>query len=80
MFLCCLFWCQSFGDVSPYVCSYYFSSVWVAECPPFGKKLLTIIFVFRLFVILVISRFDFEGWIWVLIASVPGLCHLRLSS
>ena len=22
MVLCCLFWCQSFGDVSPYVCSY----------------------------------------------------------
>ena len=26
--------------------------------------------------ILVISRFGFEGWIWVLIASVPGLCIL----
>ena len=24
--------------------------------------------------ILVISRFGFEGWIWVLIASVPDLC------
>ena len=24
------FWCQSFCDVSPYVCSYYFSSVLVA--------------------------------------------------
>ena len=23
-----------------------------------------------------ISRFGFEGWIWVLIASVPGLCIL----
>ena len=22
--LCCLFWCQSSGDVSPYVCSIYF--------------------------------------------------------
>ena len=22
--LCCLFWCQSFGDASPYVCSLYF--------------------------------------------------------
>ena len=30
-------WCQSFGDVSPYVCLYYFSSVWVAEWSPFGK-------------------------------------------
>ena len=26
-----------FSDVSPYVCSYYFSSVSVAEWPPFGK-------------------------------------------
>ena len=24
------FWCQSFGGVLPYVCSYYFSSVSVA--------------------------------------------------
>ena len=36
------FWCQSFGDVSPYVyfiwyTRYYFSSVWVAEWPPFEK-------------------------------------------
>ena len=31
------FWCQSFGDVSPYVYSYYFSSGSVAEWPPFGK-------------------------------------------
>ena len=28
------------------------------------------------FVSLVISRFGFEGWIWVLIASVPDLCIL----
>ena len=35
------FWCQSFGDVSPYICSYYFSSVWVAEWPPFEKELPT---------------------------------------
>ena len=27
----CLFWCQSFDDVSPYVCSNHFSSIWVAE-------------------------------------------------
>ena len=31
---------------------------------------------FDYFVILVISRFGFEGWIWILIASVPGLCIL----
>ena len=37
-----------------------------------------VLFVFWLFVILhvVISRFGFEGWIWVLIVSVPGLCIL----
>ena len=29
--LCCLDLCQSFSDVSPYVRSYYFSSVRVAE-------------------------------------------------
>ena len=29
-----------------------------------------------LFVILVISGFGFEGGIWVLIATVPGLCIL----
>ena len=33
-------------------------------------------FFFLLFVILVISRRGFEGWIWVLIASVPDLCIL----
>ena len=29
---------------------------------------------FWLFVILVISRFGFEGWIWALIASSPDVC------
>ena len=29
---------------------------------------------FWLFVVLVVSRFGFEGWIYVLIASGPGLC------
>ena len=54
-----------------------FSLVWVAEWPPFGKELLT-----RLTISLCIlticnfSYFGFEGWIWVLIASVPGLCIL----
>ena len=32
MIRCCLFWCQSFDDVSLYVCSYHFSAVSVAEC------------------------------------------------
>ena len=35
-----------------------------------------VLIVFCLFVILVISRFGLEGRIWVLIASVPGLCIL----
>ena len=55
-----------------------FSSVSIAEWPPFGKELptrLTICYlVFCLFVILVICRFGFEGGIWVLIAPVPGHC------
>ena len=33
-----------------------------------------------LFVILVISQFGFEGWIWVLIALGPDLCILFTSS
>ena len=41
-----------------------FSSVWVAEWPIAAHSV----------VILVISRFVFKGWIWVLIASVPDLC------
>ena len=74
------FWCQSFGDVSPYVCSHYFSSVSLTEWPPFMKWLLTwftyVLFVFLPFEILVISCFGFEGCIWVLIASVYDLCIL----
>ena len=31
-----------------------------------------------MFVILVISRFGFEGWIWVLIASDPVVCIFLL--
>ena len=59
------FCCQSFGDVSSYVCIYYFSSVMVAEWPPFGKVLITrfaiCFFIYLLFEILVISRFGFKG-------------------
>ena len=33
--------CFSFGDVSPYVCSYYFQFGLGAEWPHIGKKLLT---------------------------------------
>ena len=73
-----VFWYQNFGDISSSVCSYYSSSVSVAEGPPFGKQLLTRFticsFCILTIVILVISRFGFEGWIWVLIASVPDMC------
>ena len=31
------FWCQNFGDVSPSVCAYHFSSVLGAAWQPFGK-------------------------------------------
>ena len=51
-----------------------FSSDWVAEWPPFGKLLLTRLTICFLCIFLVISRFGFEGWIWVLIAEVPDLC------
>ena len=38
----------SFGDVSPYVCSYYFGSVWDAEWRPFWKELLTLLTIYSL--------------------------------
>ena len=31
---------------------------------------------FDYFVVLIISRFGFKDWVWVLIASVPDLCIL----
>ena len=53
------------------------SSVWVAEWPLLGKSCsLGLPNVLSVFVILVISRFGFEGWILVLIASDPDLCIL----
>ena len=54
------------------------SSVWVAEWPPFGKSLLTRLNICSLFILTICNfsyfPFWFEGWIWVLIASFPGLC------
>ena len=47
-----------------------FSSVLVADWPPFGKELLSRLTIYSL-CILAICNFS---WIWVLIASVPGLC------
>ena len=61
------------------MCSYNFSSVLVAEWPPFGEIAAGSVdhmfsFVFCLFV--VTSHFGIESWIWVLVASVPDLCTL----
>ena len=57
-----------------------FSSVSVVDWPPFGNELLIRLTICSLCiltnVILVISRFAFECWIWVLIASVSNLCIL----
>ena len=45
---------------------------------PSGTVLPYILFVFELFVILVTSRFGFEGWSWLLIASVlHGWVHIN---
>ena len=59
--------------------SYYFSSVWVAEWPPFEKYLLTWLTICSLRNLTIcnfISRFGFEGVIWVLFSPVPGHCIL----
>ena len=61
-----------------------FSSVWVAEWPSFGKELLTRLTMFSLCILTFCNfsyfqKFGFEGWIWVLIASVPGICLLFTS-
>ena len=59
------------------MCSYYFSSVWVAEWPPFGTELLTRLTICYLCILTIFYlRFGFDGWIWVLIVSVPDLCIL----
>ena len=67
------FWCQSFGDVH-----IKFSSVRLLSGHILGNSCSLgwpyVLVLFFLFVILVISRFGFEGWIRVLIASVPDLC------
>ena len=85
MVLCCAFLVSEFqggggGDVSTYVCSYYFSSVWVAEWPAFGKELLTLLTIcyFGSLTICIFSYFPFwfKGLIWALIASVSWSLHI----
>ena len=62
MVLCYLFWCLSFGDISPYVFSYYFSSVSVAEweiaAHSVGHMFLCILTICTINYI----RFGFKGW------------------
>ena len=79
--LCCLLGCQNFGDVSPYVCSLFFQfglGCWVTTfwkiADPLGKPFVLI--VFCLFLILVISNFNFESWFCLLIPPVPVYCFL----
>ena len=38
MVLCCLLWCQSFGDVSPYVCSLFLVRFWLLSGHLFGNS------------------------------------------
>ena len=63
---------------SNHFCSFFFFFfVVVVELPLFGKQLLTVnwLTICSLFILtIVISRFGFEWWVWVLTASVPGLC------
>ena len=57
-----------------------FSSVWVAEWPPFRKYLLTQLTICSLYILTICNfshfLFGFEGWIWVPIASFPDLIAL----
>ena len=82
MVLRCPFFVSEFGDLSPYTFSYYFSSVWVVDLPPFGNELLTRLTICSLCILtscicnLNYFRFGFEGGIWVLIAPDPGYCIL----
>ena len=57
-----------------------FSSVWVAEWPPFGKEQLTWLTIWSLCILTICNfsyaSFGFEGGICVMVAPVPGLCIL----
>ena len=75
------FWFPTFADVSPWCVYIILSSVSVAQWPPFGKKLLTRLTICSICILTIcnISYFPFlvfEGWSWVLIASVPDFCIL----
>ena len=57
-----------------YVCSYSFSSVSVAEWPPFGKLVYTQLTICSLSISNICNISYFLFWFWVLIASGPDLC------
>ena len=79
MVLYCLFWCQSFGDVSPYVCSLYFefglgcraATFWEIVARLVGH-LFPLSFVYLYF--LFIYQFGFESGVQLLIAQIPVHC------
>ena len=75
-----LFWYQSFGDVSPYVCSLHFVLLGFLSGHPLGNSCPVgkpfVIIVLCLFVVLDISHFGFKSGIWLLIASIPVHCFL----
>ena len=72
------FWCQSFGDVSPCVCSLYFCSVWVAEWQSFGKQLPTRLAIcFRsILSVCDFGYFPFWFWGWDLPSDCSNSCSL----
>ena len=53
---------KSFGDVSPYICSYKLSSVCVAEGQPFGKELSTRLTVCSLCILTICNFSYFSFW------------------
>ena len=83
---CCgslLFCCQSFSDVSPYMCTcvhiilvrfQLLSGHLLGLSAHFVDHMFSLYFDCLLYI--VISRFGFKGWSWVLIASVPDHCIL----
>ena len=80
-FIVACFWCQNFGDVSPYVCSLYFKfglGYWVTTfreiAVPSVAHLFSLYFVYLWFWLF--SLHGFESGICPLIAPVPVHCFL----
>ena len=58
----------------------FFSSIWVAEWPPFGKELPIRLTICSLCILTICNFSYFVGRIRILIASVPGHCILVTSN